>query len=118
MAADGSEVSQPMNYLHAKAEIRYELPQRTEGRVQATLLDNPRSSVVDVHPIRRRREKLAPVHRGVGAGDDRPRLRVRCRFIGEVPSVELFESGVDVLRVEEDGSCDPFVVVVLDDLKD
>ncbi len=61
-----------------------------------------RSSVVDVHPVRRRRGKFAPIERGVGPRDDRPRVRVGGRFAGEVPGVELLEGGVDVVEVEQD----------------
>ena len=44
--------------------------------------------------------------------------RVRCRFAGEVSSVEFLEGGVDILQVETDCRRDPFVGVVLNDLKD
>ena len=71
--------------------------------------------VVDVDPVRRRRGKLAPVERGVGPRDDRPRVRVGGRFAGEVPGVEFVEGGVDVVEVEHDGRRDPFVGVDLDD---
>ena len=71
--------------------------------------------VVDVHPVRRRRGKFVPVERGVGPRDDRPRVRVRGRFAGEVPGVEFLEGGVDVVEVERDSRRDPVVGVDLDD---
>ena len=58
--------------------------------------------MVDVHPIWRYRRQFAPIERGVGTRDHRPRLRVRGGFAGEVPGVELSERGFDVLEVEPD----------------
>ena len=49
--------------------------------------------------------------------DDRPRVRVRCRFAGEVAGVEFLEGGVDVVEVEHDDCHDPFVGVDLDDVR-
>ena len=71
--------------------------------------------MVDVHPVRRRRGEFAPVERGVGPRDDRPRVRVGGRFAGEVPGIELLEGGVDVVEVEHDARRDPVVGVDLDD---
>ena len=48
-----------------------------------------------------------PVERGVGARDDRPRVRVGGRFAGEVAGIELLEGGVDVVEVERDARRDP-----------
>ncbi|HUK34207.1 MAG TPA: hypothetical protein VLV86_09870, partial [Vicinamibacterales bacterium] len=39
-------------------------------------------------------------------------------FARQIPGIKLFESGVDVVKVEYDGRLDPFVCVVLYDLKD
>ena len=58
-----------------------------------------------------------PVERGVATGDDRPRVRVRGRFAGEVPGVELLEGGVDVVEVEHDVRRDPVVGVDLDEVE-
>ena len=73
--------------------------------------------VVDVHPVRRRRGEFVPVERGVGPADDRPRVRVRRRFAGEVSGVELLDGGVDVVEVEHDERRDPLVGVDLDDVE-
>ena len=48
--------------------------------------------------------QLAPVDRGVGPRDHRPRVRVRRRFAGEVPGIEFLEGGVDVVGVEHDAA--------------
>ena len=56
-----------------------------------------------------------PVELGIGARNDRPRVRVRGRFAGEVPGVEFGEGGVDVVEVERDVCDDPLVGVDLDD---
>ena len=63
--------------------------------------------VVDVHPVRCRRGEFAPVERGEGPRDERPRVRVGGRFAGEVTGIELCEGGVDVVEVEHDDRRDP-----------
>ena len=60
-------------------------------------------------------EGFAPVYRGVGYRDHRPCPRVCCCFAGEVPGVEFFEGGVDVVEVERDGGDDPLISVDLGD---
>ena len=42
------------------------------------------------------------IERGVALRDDRPRVRVRRSLAREVPGVEFFEGGVDVVGVEHD----------------
>ena len=74
--------------------------------------------MVDTRPVLRRRRERAPVQRGVGLRDDRPRVRVVGGFTGEVAGVELGEGGVDVVQVEHDGSRDSSVGVDLDDVRD
>src|SRR6516162_11526577 len=58
--------------------------------------------VVDVDPVWRRRQHLAPVERGEGPRNDRPHVRVGGRFAGEVSGVEFLEGGVDLVDVEQD----------------
>ena len=58
---------------------------------------------------------FVPVERGGGVRDDRPRVRVRSRFTGEVTGVEFRDGGVEVVEVECDGRRDPFVRVDFDD---
>ena len=55
------------------------------------------------------------IERGVGARDDRPCLRVGCRFAGEVARVELLEGSIEVVEVERDGCHDPLISVDLGD---
>ncbi len=71
--------------------------------------------VVDVDPVRRRRGYFVPVVRGLDLRNGRPCVRVGGRFAGEVSSVQLFEGGVDVVRVEYDDRDDPLVGVDLGD---
>ena len=59
--------------------------------------------------------QLAPVQRGVGLRDDRPRVRVSGRFAGEVSGIEFLEGGVDVVEVERDGGGEPVIGVDLED---
>ena len=73
------------------------------------------STVVDIDPIRRRREKLVLVHRGVRTRNDRPRVRVGRRFAGEVSGVKLIKSGVAVVEVQRDASHNPLISVDFDD---
>ena len=61
--------------------------------------------------------EFAPVERGVGSRDDRPRVRVVGRFAGEVPGIEFFEGGVDIVEVERDMRGDPIVGVDLDNIE-
>ena len=52
-------------------------------------------TVVDIYPVRRRRGEFVPVDCGVGPRDDRPAVRVRGRFAGEVAGIELREGGAE-----------------------
>ncbi len=88
--------------------------QPARDRGQITCVERCNRPVVDVHPIRRRRGEFAPVERGVGTREDRPRVRVGGGFAGEVPGVELLEGGVDVIEVEHNAGHDPVVSVDLD----
>ena len=81
---DRSEVAQPMHGLDVDADVRREVPRGADVCGQVTGRERYRSPVVDVDPVRRRRGKFVPVERGVGACDDRPRVRVGGRFAGEV----------------------------------
>ncbi len=93
-----------MHSLDVDAEVRSEIPDGADGfgadRSDANVVARP---VVDGDPVRRRRGEFVSVERGVGLRDDRPRVRVGCRFAGEVPGVEFLEGGVDVVEVEHDG---------------
>ena len=51
---------------------------------------------------------------GIGPRDERPGVRVACRFAGEVPGLELLEGGVDVVGVEQYVGRDLVVGVDLD----
>src|ERR1700743_2867250 len=73
--------------------------------------------MVDVHPIWRYRRQFAPIERGVGTADHRPRFRVRGGFASEVAVVKFRKGRVDVIDVEHDGRCNPLVGVDLDDVQ-
>ena len=104
-----------MHSLDVDADVRCEVPRGADVCGHVTGRDRCHSPVVDVHPVRRRRGEFVPVERGVGLRDDRPCVRVGGRFAGEVPGVEFFEGGVDVVEVERDARRDPLVGVDLDD---
>ena len=71
--------------------------------------------MVDADPVLRRRGKLVPIEFCVDPGDDRPRLSMGGRFACEVPGIEFFEGGVDVIGVEPDPCRRSVVGVDLDD---
>ena len=116
MGEDRSEVAQPMHGLDVDADVLARVPsQRGSMRSASPGANDARPPVVDVYPVRRRRRKFAPVERGVGPRDDRPRVRVGGRFAGEVPGIEFVDGGVEVLEVEHDDRRDPAVGVGLDE---
>ena len=65
-------------------------------------------------PNRRRRWQLVPIDRGVGLRDDRPHVRVRGRFAGEVSGVELRNGGVEVVRASNSDDCAAILLVGVD----
>ena len=71
--------------------------------------------MIDVNRIRRRRGKFLPSEPGGDLCNDRPCIRMGGRFAGEVPRVEFFEGGVEVVGIEPD-VCHDLVLGV--DLKD
>ena len=56
-----------------------------------------------------------PVDRGEGPRDERPRVRVGCRFAGEVSGIELCDGVVEVVQLEYDDRRDLIVGVDFDD---
>src|ERR1700758_5495268 len=74
-------------------------------------------AVVDTHRIRCRRGDFAPIVRNVNTGDYLPCARIRCRFAGEVPTIEFRYRGVEVVELEHDSCPEPFVGVDLDDVE-
>ena len=76
------------------------------------------ATVVNVHPMWRRRERLAPVEAGISAPrSTRPRARVGRRLAGEVAGFEFRDGGVEVFEVERNDRRDPLVVVDHDHVK-
>ena len=114
---DGSEVAQPMHDFDVDVDVRHEVQRGMDVCRDVTGRERCPAPVVDVDPVRRRRGQFVSVDRGVGARDERPRVRVGGRFAGEVSGVEFLEGGVDVVRVEQDLRHDPFVGVDLEDVK-
>ena len=58
-----------------------------------------------------RRSDFMSVERGAFLCDNRPHVRVGGRFAGEVPGLEFFECGVEVIGIEEHGVVQQLVVV-------
>src|ERR1700712_2198452 len=71
--------------------------------------------VIDVHPIRRILGKLLAVDCCQCTRDEPPRVRVRCRFAGEIAHFEFGESSLDVFIIEDDCRRDPMFGVEFDD---
>src|SRR6202011_136826 len=94
----------------------HEVPYGTDVRGQITRVVGHERAMIDVHRILCRRGEFVTVERGVGPRDDRPRVRVGARFAYEVPSLEFFEGGGDVVEIEKDARRDPVVGVDLDDV--
>src|SRR6202012_4369917 len=101
-----SEVAQPTHSLDVNA-ARAAVERRADVCGRVTGCDPWSPPGVDIHPIRRRRGRFWRVDGGGAPRDDRPRGRVGGCFAGEVPSIEFFEGGVDVVEIEHDGPCDP-----------
>ena len=74
--------------------------------------------MVDHGPAGRRWGNLVAIDSSESLGDDRPCMRIGGCVDGDVTAFEFFKGGGDVVDVEHDGCRDPFVCVVLDDLKD
>ena len=100
------------------AEVGVEVPSGTDVRGQFAGRERWAATVVDVDAVRRGRRQLVPVDARECLRDDRPRVRVRRRFAGEVSGIELRERGVDVVGVERDVRHDPLVGVDLGDAED
>ena len=57
---------------------------------------------------------VVTVELGIGTRNDRPGVRMSCRFAGEVSRVELVDGGVDVVQVEQYVGRDLVIGVDLD----
>ena len=115
MADDCSDLAEPMHRRDVDLGVRRVVPCRVEVRDHVARGERCSATVVNVHPIRRGREELAPVEPGVATCDERPCVRVGGRFAGEIPGFELRDGGVEVVEVERDERHDPLVGVDLDD---
>jgi hypothetical protein len=100
-----------MHRLDVDAEVWREVPKGAEVRVHFAGRERCTSPVVDTDPVRRR--QFAPVERGGGPRDNRPRARVGGCFAGEVSGIELRERRIDVFQVENDDCLYPLVGVDL-----
>ncbi len=78
--------------------------------------DGYRPPVVDVDPIRRRRNPFAPVEGTVALRDGRPCVCVRCCLVGKIASVEFAYGTVEVVQVVDDDQRESLVGVDLDDI--
>src|SRR5689334_2790537 len=106
-----------MHSLDKDADVLLEVPGSVDVVSQLAGGDGYCPPMVDVDPIRRRRNPFAPVEGAVALRDGRPRVCVRCGLAGDVACVELGDGSVEVVEVEHDDRRDPLVVVDLDDVK-
>src|SRR5271156_2259467 len=101
---DRSDLAEPMHRADVDlVGVRRVVPCRLDVRETCS------ATVVNVHPLWRRRGELTPVERGIRTCDGRPRLRVGGGFAGEVSGIELRDGGVDVVEVERDPGREPLV---------
>ena len=101
-----------MHGLDRATDVGCDCSRCADMRRQVTQCNSCSPSVIDIHPIRRRRRQFVTIERRVGFQDCRPRGRVRCRFPGEVAGIELRAGSVDVTRVEKDGRRDPILASI------
>src|SRR5271156_66171 len=98
---DRSDLAEPMHRPDVDlVGVRRVFPCRLDVRDHVAGGETCSATVVNVHPLWRRRAELTPVERGIRTGDGRPRLRVGGGFAGEVSGIELCDGGVEVFRVE------------------
>ena len=114
MSDDRSEVAQPMHSLDVDADRR-ESHAACDVCGQVTGRERDRSSVVDVHPVRRRRGEFAPVERGVA----RAMTDHVCAWAAASPARYRASSSAKAASMSsgsnDDDRHDPLVGVDLDD---
>src|SRR6202044_1230630 len=94
-----------MHCLDVDSEVWREVPHGAESGGHGAGRERGSSSVVDGYPVRR--GKFVPVECGGATPDHRPCVRVSGRLSRKVPSIELLESGIDVVEIERYGCNDP-----------
>src|SRR5947209_1981188 len=106
-----------MYVLDAETDVRDLAPRGAGVGLDGTGRERRHHAVVKAHKVRCGGRDLTPVQCGVATRDGRPGVCVGGRFAGEVPGVEFFESGIEVVEVEPDARRNSFVSVDLDDAK-
>ncbi len=104
-----------MNRFDADAEVWRLVPKGADRGDHVAGCEQCTSTMVDDGPVGP--GEIVPVESGIGISDDCPRVRVGGNLAGDVPRVKLSESRVDVVKVEYDGRCYPFIGVELKDLQ-
>jgi len=85
MTDDRSDLAEPMHRRDVDLGVRRVVPCRLEVFDHVAGGESCSATMVNVHPIGRRREVLAPVETGISSCDDGPRVRVGGGFPSEVP---------------------------------
>src|ERR1700710_438293 len=115
MGDNRSDVAEPMRRSDVDSGVRRVVPCGLDVRDHVAGAESHSAAVVNVHPVRRRREELAPVKARVGVNDYRPPARMTGRFAREVAGIELGDGSVEVVDVKCDMGDQLLVGVDLDD---
>src|ERR1700712_3533999 len=118
MGDNRSHVAEPMHRSDVDSGARRVVPCGSDVRDHFAGPESRSAAVVNAHPVRRRREELAPVEGRVGAGDYRPSARLTGRLAGEVAGIEFGERGGEVVEVKCDVGHQLPVGVSLDDAEE
>src|SRR3954453_2713490 len=95
MGDDRSDLAEPMHRPYVDLGVRRIFPCRLEVGDYVSGGETCSATVVDIHPVGRRRGELAPVEPGVSHSDDGPRLRVVGGFACGIARFELGDSRVE-----------------------
>ncbi len=115
IGANRSQIVQPVDNLGVGPDGLVDFPPGMDvcGHLAGRERNHP--AMVNRHAVGRIRGQLLPADRGVGSRDHRPRVRVGCRFAGEISGIELGDGVVEVVQLEYDKRSDLIVRVDFDD---
>src|SRR5690348_15471085 len=99
-----AEVAQSMHRIDIDLRLWHHLPRGMDVWNQVARRERPPSPVVKIHPVWRRRGKLAFVERDEISHQSRPRMPIGGRFSCQITGFELRKGGLEVVGVENDCS--------------